>query len=307
VNGVHIEVSEHLEPSQVRAVLQLVGAVSDADGVHPLSEHSVLHLRHGGDVAVRHLLLSDGATLAGYAHIDVSDELSGSSAELAIHPAYRRRGHGRALVEAAVRASPDGRLRLWAHGEHPGASALAATLGFTRARVLFQLRRRLLAPIPEPEFPPGVRIRAFRPGHDEAAWITVNARAFASHPEQGAWTERDLKVREAEPWFDPAGFLLAERDADGELLGFHWTKVHGDGRSEHDHEAIGEVYVLGVDPAAQGLGLGRSLTLAGLRYLRGLGLSQAMLYVDESNPRAVELYKALGFTVWSTDVSFQRG
>jgi mycothiol synthase len=244
----------------------------------------------------------------------VSDAVAGSAAEMAVHPDHRRHGLGRALVEAAVEESPDGRLRLWAHGEHPAATALAHRLGFERTRALFQLRRSLLTPVPAPELPAGVRMRAFRVGKDEAAWTRVNARAFAEHPDQGRWTERDLRLREAEPWFDPAGFLLAERKSDGALLGFHWTKVHGadplDGPgthdSEHAHTPIGEVYVLGVDPDAQGLRLGPALTLAGLRHLRGRGLTQAMLYVDESNTRAVRLYEGLGFTRWSTDICFAR-
>jgi mycothiol synthase len=297
-----IDVRERLDAATVEAVLRLADSAAGADGVYPLSEHIVLHLRHGGDAAVRHLLAVESGQLAGYAHVDVSDLVEGASAELAVDPAWRRRGVGRALVEAAVAASPDGRLRLWAHGEHPAAAALARSLGFERARVLFQLRRPFGAPIPEPHFPDGVVLRPFRPDHDEAAWIAVNARAFAHHPEQGSWTEHDLKIREGEPWFDPAGFLLAERD--GELLGFHWTKVHGAGT--HEHERIGEVYVLGVDPSAQGLGLGRALTLAGLRYLQGLGLAQAMLYVDESNRGAVALYTGLGFERWATDVSFRK-
>jgi mycothiol synthase len=135
----------------------------------------------------------------------------------------------------------------------------------------------------------------------------VNARAFADHPDQGRWTLRDLRVRMAEPWFDPRGFLLAVRG--DELLGFHWTKVHGahrDGSDTHAHEPIGEVYVLGVDPAAAGLGLGTALTLAGLRHLRAEGLQQAMLYVDEANTTAVRLYTRLGFARWTTDVSYQR-
>jgi mycothiol synthase len=298
---VQIAVSERLDADQVRAVLRLATAAGGADGTYPLSEHTVLHLQYGGDTQVRHVLLHEGAALAGYAHVDMADLVEGASAELAVDPAFRRRGLGRALAEAAVAATPDGRLRLWAHGEHPGAAALARSLGVARARVLLQLRRPLSEPIPEPRFPDDVTLRTFRPGHDDDAWLAVNARAFAHHPEQGAWTGRDLKIREAEPWFDPAGFLLAERA--GELLGFHWTKVHGaDG---HEHEPIGEVYVLGVDPSAQGLGLGRSLTLAGLRYLRERGLTQAMLYVDESNTAALALYTRLGFTRWATDVSFQ--
>jgi mycothiol synthase len=314
-----VEMVTHLSRDQVREVLALASAVGDADGTYPLSEHIVLHLRHGGDADVRHLLLHDGGELAGYAHVDVTDQVEGSSAELAVHPDHRRRGLGRLLAEGAIDASPDGRLRLWAHGEHPAAAELARTLGFRRSRVLFQMRRSLYAPVPAPTFPDGVRLRTFEVGRDEAAWTALNNRAFADHPDQGGWSEREVKVREAEPWFDPAGFLLAERSSDGTLLGFHWTKVHGeahpagepDGQDHahahtHPHEPIGEVYVLGVDPAAQGLGLGPALTLAGLRHLRARGLSEAMLYVDESNPRAVALYTKLGFSRWSTDVSFRR-
>jgi mycothiol synthase len=290
-------------------------AVAGVDGDYPLSEHVVLHLRHGGDADVRHLLTtSDSGEVIGYAHVDVTDQVAGSSAEMAVHPDHRRAGLGRALVEAALQESPDGRLRLWAHGEHPAATALAHRLGFERSRALFQMRRSLFTPVPAPDVPDGIRIRTFQVGRDEAAWTRVNARAFADHPDQGRWTERDLRLREEEPWFDPAGFFLAERKSDGVLLGFHWTKVHGadplDGPGthdhEHDHEPIGEVYVVGVDPDAQGLRLGAALTLAGLRHLRGRGLAQAMLYVDESNERAVRLYEKLDFTRWSTDICFAK-
>jgi len=149
---------------------------------------------------------------------------------------------------------------------------------------------------------------------DDAAWLALNARTFADHPEQGAMTQRDLDQRLSEPWFDPAGFFLAERD--GRLVGFHWTKVHGgshnhehDGEPhthQHDHPAIGEVYVVGVDPDAQGTGLGPALTRIGLSHLRQRGLSQAMLYVDEVNTNAIRVYERLGFTRWDTDVLFRR-
>src|SRR2546427_270767 len=115
-------------------------------------------------------------------------------------------------------------------------------------------------------------------------WLKLNGRAFAKHPEQGGWTRYDLDLREREPWFDPAGFFIAERD--GRMTGFHWTKVHGPG--------LGEVYVVGVDPDEQGSGLGRALTLAGLRHLRDLGVGQAMLYVDEDNVPAIRMYEGLG-------------
>ncbi|GAA1383725.1 MULTISPECIES: mycothiol synthase [Catellatospora] len=309
----YAERRDRLTPDEVSAVVELARAAGDTDGAYPLSEHTVLHLRHGGDAPAVHLIArTPDGELAGYAHVDTTDAVDGPAAELVVHPLRRRHGLGRALVKAAIAAAaeadPDGRLRLWAHGDHPSASALALSLGFRRARVLWQMRRSLFAEVPQPDLPAGVVLRPFRPGEDDEPWLALNARAFADHPEQGRWTLRDLHVRMAEPWFDPAGFLLAERD--GVLAGFHWTKVHGelrrDAQDAHHHDPIGEVYVLGVDPAAHGSGLGRALTAAGLRHLRAQGLDQVMLYVDESNTAATALYQRLGFARWSTDVLFQR-
>jgi len=225
-----------------------------------------------------------------------------------VHPEHRRAGLGTRIVQALIdRAGQSevaaGRLRLWAHGEHPGAVALATALGFTQARVLWQMRRSLLAPLAEPHMPEGVRLRPFVVGADEPEFLRVNNAAFDWHPEQGGWDLDQVKLREAEPWFDPQGFLLAV-DADDRLLGFHWTKVHGDGA--HSHEPIGEVYVLGVDPSARGMHLGAALTLAGLRHLRDRGLRQVMLYVEADNDAAVRVYRDLGFTRWDTDVSYVR-
>ncbi len=296
-----IDVRTRLDRDEVTAVLQLVADAAEADGVQPVSEHVYLHLRHGGDVADHNLLARSGDRLVGYAHLDPTDEVEGASAELVVAPAERGKGIGSALVEKLEELAPGRRLRLWAHGTQPAASALAAKFGFERARVLWQMRRSLLAPLPSPELPEGVAVRTFEPGRDEAAWIAVNSAAFATHPDQGGWSLEDLLQREREGWFDPKGFFLAERDA--RLLAFHWTKVHG---HEHDHEPIGEVYVVGVHPEAQGLGLGKSMTLVGLHHLRSRGLAQVMLYVDESNTTAISLYQRLGFSRWDTDVSFRR-
>jgi mycothiol synthase len=299
-DDVTIEVRTRLDPEQVGEVRALLAAATDADGVHPLSEHVTLHLGHGGDPDARNVLARVGDDLAGYAHLDLTDVVAGASAELVVHPDLRRQGIGQALVGQLVGLSTDGRLRLWAHGSHPAASALAERLGFRRGRALWQMRRSLYAPLPEPALPDGVTVRTFVPGQDEEPWVEVNNAAFAEHPDQGGWTVEDLKVREKEPWFDPEGFFLAERD--GALVAFHWTKVHGSGG--HDHEAIGEVYVVGVSPGAQRLGLGPAMTIVGLRHLRARGLGQAMLYVDEANTNAIRVYERLGFTRWDTDVSY---
>lgn len=289
---------------------KLIEAVADLDGVSPVNEHVLLHLRHGGDSESSNFLLrTPEGELAGYAHLDPTDPVAGPAAELAIVPEHRGKGLGRQLLAAVEQASPDGRLRLWAHGAHAGAEALALHAGYRRTRVLWQMRKSLLAHLPPLQIPDGVQFREFVQGQDEAAWTALNNTAFAEHPDQGNWSKDAILLREKEPWFDPSGFLLAERRAPGadeqELIGFHWTKIHGS-VGKHGHEPIGEVYVLGVHPSARGMRLGPALTIAGLRYLRSRGLRQVMLYVDESNTAAITIYSKLGFTRWDTDVSYSR-
>ncbi len=305
-----------LAEAEIADVQALVAAATDVDGTAPLSEHVLLHLRHGGDDEAQHLLVLENGVLVAFAHLDATDPVAGGAGELVVAPEHRRRGVATDVVKAllgrvAITGSPaGGRLRLWAHGEHPGAATLAERFGFTRSRVLWQMRRSLLTPLAAPRFTDGVRLRAFVVGADEPEFLRVNNAAFDWHPEQGGWDVEQVTLREREPWFDPAGFLLAV-DGDDRLLGFHWTKVHGAGEGaadgpRHSHDPIGEVYVLGVDPSARGLHLGTALTLAGLRYLRDRGLSQVMLYVEADNEAAVRVYEDLQFTRWDTDVSYVR-
>jgi mycothiol synthase len=186
-------------------------------------------------------------------------------------------------------------LRWWVHGVAPRHEALAEAVGLTPVRSLFQMRCAL-----PPSETTEVATRAFRPGEDDEAWLAVNNRAFSWHPEQGGWTAEDLAGRMAEPWFDPEGFLLHEED--GRLIGFCWTKVHP---ATDADPALGEIYVIAVDPEVVGRGLGRAMTLAGLQHLAATGLEVGMLYVESDNAPAVGLYEALGFTIHQTDTAFE--
>ncbi|MGC5019886.1 mycothiol synthase [Micromonospora sp. DT47] len=295
--------TDRLAPAEVAESLALARLAGDADGADPFDEHTLLRLRDPEAAAVHLTARAADGTLTGYAHLDTTDAAAGIGVELVVHPAYRWRGTGRALARGVLAAAA-GPLRAWAHGDHPSAAALAVDLGFDRARVLWQLRRPLTATLPEQRLPDGVTLRAFRPGDDDEAWLALNARAFAAHPEQGRWTPADLRVRLAEPWFDPAGFLLAVEESTGRPVGFHWTKVH----ERPGSARIGEVYVLGVDPTAHRSGLGRALTAAGLIHLRDQRkLDKVMLYVDESNTGALALYERLGFARWCGHVNYRLG
>ncbi|MFD3548379.1 mycothiol synthase [Streptomyces sp. NPDC058655] len=296
--GRQIETLDELTEDQADAVLALIEDAARTDGTTAVSEQGRLRLRGGAREGVRHLLLTAGGRLAGYGQLEDTDPVEAPAAELLVHPALRGRGHGRALGTALLAASGK-RLRVWAHGGKSAARHLAQVLGLTLFRELRQLRRPLgadAAPLPEATLPAGVTVRTFVPGSDDAAWLAANSAAFAHHPEQGALTQRDLDDRMAQPWFDAKGFFLAERD--GELVGFHWTKVHA-------AEQLGEVYVVGVRPGAQGGGLGKALTAIGLRHLAAQGLPTAMLYVDADNPAALAVYEGLGFTTHEVDLMYR--
>lgn len=267
-----------LTADQRAAIAAIAAAATGCDGFGPLSDQTLVELGRPGSH-----LLDDHA----YAHLD------GTTAELVVDPARRRHRIGAALV-AALRERTGGPLTVWAHGDTPVAQGFAAAVGLRRDRVLWQLRRPAADPLPAVSWPDGVDVRTFRPGRDEDAWLAVNAAAFAHHPEQGRWTRDDLAAREAEDWFDPAGFFLAVRGE--EVVGFHWTKRH-----DADH---GEVYVVGVLPSAEGLGLGRSLTVRGLEHLRDVGCATVLLYVDDGNPRALGMYERLGFARWAADATY---
>lgn len=285
----------------------------EADGIAPFNEQTTLALSRGAEPGRMHFLVRQEDAVIAYAGAEVVGD--GAEAELAVDPDHRGRGVGTALLaEVAAWLEADiTQLRVWAHGDRPASGAFAASRGFERSRVLFQFSRDLdgfawptawpagigrnwpTGDAAEARLAPRVRLRPFRVGADEEAWLRVNAAAFADHPEQGRWRAADLAAREEETWFDPDGLIVAEDDAG--MLGFHWTKV------EH---GVGEVYVLGVDPRAQGTGLGRTLTLAGLAHLAAHGIRQVDLYADESNTKAVNLYRSQGFAVVRTDVQWTK-
>ena len=299
--GSRVRVTDELGEADREALASLVAGARAADGVAPLNEHTSLQL-HGVVPGVRHVVTHADGELTGYAQIELPpagvDFHEPASVELVVGPAHRRRGLGTALATRALAEAVGRPVLAWAHGTTPGAEVLADRIGFVAVRSLLQMSRGL-DDVAEPADPPaGMRIRTFVPGQDEDAWLAVNAAAFAHHPEQGRWTPADLAAREAERWFDPAGFFLAETvTTPVRVVGFHWTKTE---------DGAGEVYVVGIDPSAQGGGLGKILLLTGLRYLKARGCTVVDLYVEADNTAARALYERQAFAVHVTHTMYRR-
>lgn len=282
-----------LAADEQRQIRELITAATEFDTVAPVGEQVLRELPHS---RTEHLLVTDGGGIVGYLNL-------AAIAELVVHPDARRKGIGAAMINAAL-SKTDGKSQFWAHGTLEPARATASALGLSSVRELVQMRRSLDG-ISEPAVPDGVRIRTYAGAVDDAELLRVNNSAFATHPEQGGWTEADLAERRAEAWFDPEGLFLAFSEQTGALLGFHWTKVHPDA------EGLGEVYVVGVDPAAQGGGVGGVLTAVGVEYLSrrlaGEPHPTVMLYVESDNTAALRTYTRLGFSQYRVDTAYARG
>lgn len=280
-----------LSSDQAAAVRDLAEHTGQCDGVDPLNEAALLALRHDRP-GLGHRLASTGQTLVGYGQLELGDPAVG---QLFVDPDHRRAGIGTMLLTSLLDDS--NQLHVWAMGDSLAAQALARRAAMTRTRELLIMERSLDGPIEVPRLRSDVIIDPFVPGADEAAWLAVNAAAFAHHPEQGSLTAIDLAERMAESWFDPRGLLMAR--IDDAVVGFHWTKQHPD--------RVGEVYVLGVAPDAAGAGLGKALLLRGLAHLQAAGNRSVLLYVEADNLSAVGLYERYGFRTVKHDVMYVAG
>ncbi|MFP5487519.1 MAG: mycothiol synthase [Acidimicrobiia bacterium] len=290
-----VQIDRRPDDAVIASVSAFVDRVAETSGERPLSDHLWLDLRAGGSPGFLLVRIMDESGIVATAQISAAND--SSSLEVVVDPALDDERRTDLHVDAAAtavdafRSSGGGRLVWWLDDPVPRVSQLAARLGLVPVRRLHEMRRAL--PLDRHA---SVPTRAFRPGIDDDEWLRVNNRAFAAHDEQGGWTHDTLHLRTSEPWFDPDGFRIHERD--GRIAAFCWTKLH-----DELEPVVGEIYVIAVDPDFHGTGLGRELTLAGLDSIAARGVRVANLYVDADNTAAVGLYRHLGFEVHRTRVA----
>lgn len=274
------------------SITDLAERVAAFDHVEPLNEASLLALRDGVEPRVDiRFETPDGQVMA------LAFAAGDGPVEVMVDPRFRGGGFGTRMVDTAL---SDGETSFWAHGDLPGAAEIARKSGLVAERTLLILRKEFDGPVAAEKVPDGVTLRSFAAG-DEDAIVAVNSRAFAQHPEQGAMDRADLDRRMSSDWFDPEGLFVAEHA--GQIVGFHWTKIPSTGSGQ---ARVGEVYVVGIDPEAQGGGLGKALTARGLRHLQERGVPAVILYVEGDNKPALAVYRGLGFGEFKKDVLYTK-
>ena len=267
------------------ALLDLIARIEEADGVRPVNESAELIINGYRDGEV--VLEPAGGAPVAFGIADPREE----TIMLGVDPLHRRQGHGSNILRKLLQSQPQSSV--WSFGSLPSAQELASSMGLKPVRRLLEMGRDLKDE-PAPIVPDGYRITAFE-DRDAEPVVAVNAVAFAHHPEQGKLTVAEFVDLTKQPWFTADGLLVARRG--DEVAGFHWTKRHD--------EETGEVYVLAVDPAHSGGGLGRALLESGLAHLEQIGCTKVILYVEADQERVVRLYQSANFETINVDTNYR--
>jgi mycothiol synthase len=133
-------------------------------------------------------------------------------------------------------------------------------------------------------------LESFERNRDEARYLDLNNQIFIGHPEQSDWDLSKLLAKMGENWFRPDRLIFMKKD--GKDLGFFWLKEH-----QLIGEKVCEIFVIGIIPTLQGEGLGKKILTLALNQMISDGYSQAWVYTDESNERALKLYRSFGFEI----------
>jgi mycothiol synthase len=218
-----------------------------------------------------------------------------SEVEVYVVPKARRRGTGTRLLAQAEIVADEDRLGATARRDEPAAAPFLGSHGYARSLEMWLMQIDLDHEPPQPCWPDGIIVRAFRPEEARAVKELFDI-AYAKEPD----------FRE-EPYEDWSGFMLDDTSfeaeswfvaeaADGSLAGaaLNWKE--------------GYVKDLVVHPAHRRHGLGEGLMLHTFRHFKARGAPTVTLKTDSVNTsQAWRLYERLGMrTIRTYDVFEKR-
>jgi len=198
--------------------------------------------------------------------------------EILIHPDWRGLGWGSWLLQRAL--SERTHLTAWAYGDRSETVQWLERNQFISHRLLFKMRYEQDPP-EAPEWPPGWRLETYRP-HHARAWHELHV-GLQKDPSR-AWSLQRLERQLTRPETPPERFWLLWEGP--QMRGYLWLK--GD-----------EIFLLALDPASRGQGIGRRLLQWAMSQSR-----QTWGFCDQSE--TVALYRKLGFTEVGRDRCLRR-
>ncbi|MEW6230978.1 MAG: GNAT family N-acetyltransferase [Chloroflexota bacterium] len=285
--------------SDAEGVVTLTNECSAADRLDEptsLAEFQEAMMAPNADFERDLLVAESQGHLVGFVNLWIEPTRRGIL-RLRVHPGFRNRGIGTALMEWALGHAGEMDLALIdapIKAKLTGQQAFFGRFGFAPERCWWVMRLDLSGELPVPLIPAGFDIRNFQDEGDVETLTAITNVAFAEH-----WGEREYAVDEerywtSRPWFDPGLVWFVHEARSGQVAGYAWARIRQE-RIELTGDRAGHIGELGVHPNFRRRGLGRALLLCAVGALKERGLAAAELEVDGGNTNALRLYESLGF------------
>ncbi len=309
-------------PDDLEAIAGLFNAVNEADDIDDRSDVAGLaewYAHASNWDPLQDVLLAEvSGNLVGYGKVHwVQDNDGGRNYATwgSVHPAWRRRGLGRAIHAAnrrrlrqiaAAQDIPAGielRFDAWCADTQPGAIALLESEGFAVVRYFFEMLRPDLEDVVEFPLPEGLEVRPMRPEHHRAVWA-ADMEAFADHWGGIDSSEEMFQRFFSGPDFEPELWRVAW---DGDEVAGQVNNMVMREFNEQTGARRGLLAGVSVRRPWRGRGLARSLVSQSLVAFRERGMIDAVLGVDADNPTgALGVYTDNGFVVHQRERAYRK-
>lgn len=234
------------------------------------------------------------------------EEKKGFIRGLGVVPEFRRRGIGRELVNKAIESLRDRAMETaecMVRDNKPICKHIFESMRFRLTRVFSTMRRDLNIIPSNIGENTVVRIRVMKEGMEDIELLRrLDNEAFTEHFNFRPSTFEEWKHLHSHPDFDQEGWFLALLGGKpvghvGSWIDSKFVKFKGIKR--------GWIATIGVLKPHRRKGIGTSLILRGMDYLKSRGITEVELGVDDKNPtKAIKLYEKAGFKVIRKDLTY---